>query len=242
VKDSQDPVQVSLLPIPELIGIDKEQPIPEKTEDRAVFIPTSQDGKGYNVPDPLLDYINRHGGLSISGLPITHFQKYGDGFRQCFENVCLIHHPHEVDWLQTQPEALGYFYIRLHPESRDERLVQPGGVNPTDSGGKVTGLILNTWEEYPYLSPGYAQTIHILLKDKLNRPLVGYEADLFVKVPENNRNIQLTFPPTDSTGQAKIEVPILVLPNGTLIPYEVCIETNEGKLCEDDEYVIWESP
>jgi hypothetical protein len=242
IQDSLDPTQVRLLPIPELIGIEKEQPVVEQSADRAVFIPTSQDGRGYNVPDPLFEYINRHGGLSITGLPITHFQKYGEGFRQCFEYVCLIHQPQEVEWLQTQPEALGYFYIRLHPESRNESLAESGDVNRGDSSSNVTDFILETWEEYPYLSPGFAQTIHIMVKDQLNNRITGFNADLVVKVPENNRNIHLTFPPTDSTGQAQIEVPILVLPNGTLIPYEVCIEDTEGKLCEEDEYVIWESP
>ncbi len=238
--NSQD--SVKLLPIPEIIGIQKEEPSPQKSEDQAVFIPTTVEGEGFNVPVPLLEYIDRHGGLGISGLPITHFQKYGEGFRQCFQYLCLTHQPDSVPWQQTQPEALGYFYIRLHPECKKPKVTLLGGTDPEVSTGKLSDIKVKTWEEHPYLSPGFAQTILVALKDKVNRPLAGYDVELIVEVPDNNRNIYLNFPPTDASGQAKVEVPVLVLPSGTLIPYQVCIGSGDEKICQEDDYVIWENP
>jgi len=231
-----------LLSIPELIGIPKEAPSQEIFEDRAIFIPTNIEGEGFNVPIPLLDYIERHGGLGISGLPITHFKKYGEGFRQCFEYLCLTHQPEAVSWLQTQPEALGYFYIRLHPECKNFKVSGPFQSDPADAGAKIADIQLKTWEEFPYLSPGYAQTIHVSVKDKINRPLAGYEVDLVVKVPDSSGNLQLKFPPTDASGQSEADVPILVLPSGTLVPYQVCVGIADERLCLDEDYVIWENP
>jgi hypothetical protein len=233
---------VKLLTIPEIIGIQKEAPSLKNMEDQAVFIPTTVEGEGFNVPVQLLNYIEHHGGLIISGLPITRFQKYGEGFRQCFEYLCLIHQPDAVPWLQTQPEALGYFYERLHPECKNSKLSLDREENPGEPGVEISEIKLKTWEEFPYLSPGYAQTIHVAVNDKMDRPLAGYETELIVKVPDNTGNINLKLPPTNAAGQAQVEVPILVLPSGTLVPYQICGEIGEERFCLDDDYVIWENP
>jgi hypothetical protein len=240
--DPQTSGSMKYLPLPELIGIQKEAPSPQVFEDRAVFVPTTNDGEGFNVPTPLMEYLERHGGLGVSGLPIERFQEYGKGFRQCFEHLCLTHQPETVPWLQTQPEALGYFFIRLHPECMKSKLQKFEGADQALSEGNPSEIRINSWEEYPYISPGYAQTIHVLLKDEVNRPLAGYEAELVVKVPDNSGDITIKFPPTDGSGQTQVEVPILVLPSGILVPYQVCVVNDNEEICADDDYVIWENP
>ncbi len=242
ISNSDSNNSVNLFPVPEMVGIQKEEPSQQENVDRAVFIPTTADGLGYNVPISLVEYIDKHGGLGVTGHPITHFQKYGDGFRQCFENLCLLYQPNAEPWLQTQPEALGYFYIRLHPECKKSVTNLPGGSSPAEPVGNFEEINLKTWEEFPYLGPGYAQTIHVSVKDKLNRPLEGYEVELTIYVPENHRKIYLTFPPTGTSGQAQVEVPVFVLPSGTLVPYQVCFEGGGTVICQDDDYVIWENP
>ncbi len=160
-----------LLSVPELIGIQKEAPSQHVYEDRAVFIPTTDEGEGFNVPKPLIDYIEHHGGLEISGLPITRFQKYGDGFRQCFQYLCLTHQPDAVAWLQTQPEALGYFYERLHPECKKSKIFARGEANPGEFGAKITEVKIENLGGIPVFEP-WIYSNHLCFVERSIEPTI----------------------------------------------------------------------
>jgi hypothetical protein len=107
--DQNNPGGIALRPLPLLLGIRPEPPLPAGT-DEGKFIAIDGD-RGFNVPYHFDEYIQRNNGYAFIGKPINQYNQINDGlYRQCFENLCLDYHPNEVDGLQIRPMSLGRRY------------------------------------------------------------------------------------------------------------------------------------
>lgn len=108
--DFADPSRVQVRPMLERIGRLPDLPVAKSDNPQMYFYPVDGD-LGYNVPRTLLDYIGRHGGLEVSGAPISEFQPLnGEIYRQCFKNLCLEQDANGV----IRPSSLGATYKTMH--------------------------------------------------------------------------------------------------------------------------------
>jgi hypothetical protein len=225
-----EPELVSLRPIVALLDIPAQPPVPRNPDPLMNFY--AVDGElGYNVPVLLNDWILRNGGLEVSGLPTGEMTALGNGvYRQCFTNLCL-----ELDTLapagqQLRPAALGVLYKeRFYPGDRD---------GPKENS--LDGLRLRAWEGKPYVSPVESQEIHASVTEA-GLPLANCETVLTLTLPDNSRQVYRV-QPTDERGETVLRLGPIAAPNGTLVPYEVCLSGNKDqRLCVSDHYLIWGS-
>lgn len=73
-------------------------------------------------------------------------------------------------------------------------------------------------------------------------PLVNREPILNLTLPDNSLE-SYRFPATDEAGKTVLGIPPVEAPNGTLIPYEVCLMGIYGKtFCVGENYLIWNLP
>jgi hypothetical protein len=83
------PHEIMARPIVEALGIDQHPPTTAFDHPEIIFIPTFGD-LGHNIPIVFYDYLSTHGGLGVSGNPLTELFQISNGqFRQCFENLCV---------------------------------------------------------------------------------------------------------------------------------------------------------
>ncbi len=189
----------------------------------------------------IYDFVMKNGGSAIAGPPLTSFQEYGKLFRQCFTNICLLYDPDATPWRNVYPEPLGYTYLKIHHREGIELLpsggpdkqekVQPGDAN----------TIIETSEEYPSISTREQQKIYIKVFDRSGRGLPGKKTWLTISIPDAGE-VVFSLPDTDIRGEIWIEIPAIIAPQGTLIPYKACVETSLGMVCKLDSYVIWSGP
>jgi hypothetical protein len=150
--------------------------------------------------------------------------------RQCFTKLCLEYHRLAPDSLRIRPVGLGYIYREIYL-----RLPLP---TPTPSL-QITDL--TTWEAYPLLAADQTQVIYAAVYDN-NIPVSNVELRLTLTMPDG-KVVTKIMPLTDQNGQTFVQLESLVAPNGTLVPYQVCIvSVAVSKLCEDERFVLWDSP
>jgi hypothetical protein len=243
IQETMNPVNIKIISVPDLIGIPTELPaLPSQNADM-VFVPTQGDNRGFDVPFQIHEYITMHGGYQNSGLPISKLQQNGTKSRQCFENLCLIFDSSQPKWNQIEPESLGYYYQRLRRGS-----FNPYDENYTTSKEKETDrdflkseLSVLIWEEKPTITTKEPQAIFLQIEDKNNLPMAGVKANLILKIPDKKEMV-FVFQPTDQNGLSNVFLPVIVMPNTTIIPYQVCIDKKYNIDCMDDYFIIWNSP
>ena len=110
-----DPNSVSPLPLPELLDITPEAPLPYSNDPNMYFYST--DGNtGYEIPIYFWDYLEQHGGIEVSGPPITHYALLQPQmYHQCFSNLCLVYDLTMYPEARIHPEPLGYAYVVKFP-------------------------------------------------------------------------------------------------------------------------------
>ncbi len=219
--------QVSIRPLPEWLGIQKDQPISEVKEEGSTFYPL-QAGLGFNMPNVFVEYISLHGSQEFTGDPITQYHKLSDGgFSQCFTNLCLEYHPTAPEALLVRPHPLGAEYLNL-------------GENVSASGSSITGALqINAWEDSPLISSGQSQRINIeAMKDGTG--VSGVEFSLVVRQP-NGITKTYTLAPTGEDGKTYIDLDPINGPNGAIVQYEVCVLGGVSpQVCFSRSYTIWE--
>ena len=111
VADSRiNPQSVSLRPLSEKVNIIVEEPRPTSNNSQMYFYPVDGD-KGYEIPLDFWDFIQKHGGVQVVGLPITRYALLvGQIYHQCFTNLCLTYDPSAGVQARVRPEPLGYAY------------------------------------------------------------------------------------------------------------------------------------
>lgn len=100
---------------------------------------------------------------------------------------------------------------------------------------------MKVWESKPVITSLETQEIFVGIFEDLI-PLPNLEPDLTVTYSDGNANTRI-FPPTDRDGITKLDLPPVMARNGTIIPYEVCLNNlQDEKSCVRDSYLIWGNP
>ena len=215
---------VQLKPLPEAVGISKEAPKGPDPMPGMDFIRTDED-LGYNVPRQFVEYIMDHRGFGFVGMPITHVSRPDEQImEQCFTNLCLRSHPDEDGNITVAPIPLGLEY----------RLNQ--ACTGLEDSLDVT---IQVWERDPLVGPDQEQEIGVIVMGS-GKPVPNVCAELSLELPGNEQQVH-QMPPTDQNGEANLLVGPIEAENSTIIPYQVCVNTqNLQKFCVGDSFVIWQ--
>ncbi len=266
VSDPKQPSRVFLRNITEHLGMRPDPRVSPINEPGWTFFPVN-DGEGYNIPNHFLEYLALHGGMEAAGNPIGELVQIKDNlYRQCFENLCLEEHYDNSGKITIKPAQLGYTYklLPLHrvgndsktspgiggqPEPENDLEAYPPPATPSRTmvvqptpESNARELSIQVWETYPSVSPGQSQEILVKVFEN-GIPLSNVEPDLVLTLP-GGKTATYYMHPTSESGQARVLVDLIDAPNGTLIPYEVCVYNlvNKGKLCIRDSFLIWKNP
>jgi hypothetical protein len=191
----------------------------------------NEGGQGHIVPLYFEEYISRHGGLDLFGYPITEVFLVENGlYRQCFTNVCIDFHVNAPEAERLKPAPLGKIYQERYSKFWEQQFED-----------NIDGVQIKVWEKEAMVASGQPQEIHVkILEDET--PLINREPVLRVTLPDGKERV-FHFPPTDENGESFFSLPAIDGPNGTLIPYDVCLTgISRRTLCVGDNFLIWESP
>ena len=228
---SSESKSVLFRPIVGMVGIEPEPPVPSNGDPIMVFYPT--DGNlGHNVPKYFNDYIQLHGGLGVSGPPVTEVFRVSEGiYRQCFTNLCLDFDLNVQKAERLYPVPLGMAY-------KEKYYSEPGDQFEKQN---LKDIKITVWEDQLYVTSAESQVINVLIQEK-GVPLKNWEPELILTMPDN-RVLNYYFPPTDEDGKASIKIPPVKTSSGTLIPYRVCMRGVKGEsVCVENNYLIWNIP
>lgn len=213
---------VEFLPLPAMLGIGEGPLVPEIKDSRFIFQPI--DGElGHNIPVDFFNLISAHGGLEVSGLPISEIFYTGDNkfVRQCFEHLCL-------DWSRVDQQ------IVLVPLGRR---YYSEVYRPAPTTQPLSVLSMKVWESTPRIVPGQAQEINVYVS-RDNIPQAGVTPTLKITLPDGQVYVY-PMPATREDGQSFLLLPALEAGNGSLINYEICLPNKS--FCVGDSYLVWEN-
>jgi hypothetical protein len=229
----ENPDAIQLQNVPAIIGIMPAAPGVQQYDvtDNIVFVAV-EGNLGYHIPLPLDTYLSMHGGLGVSGNPITEIslvQELGI-YRQCFQTLCLDYYPSAAEAYKVLPASLGQAYLNV------VKPVIPGGtIQPDD-------VILQSSEVFPRLSSADNQTITITLTQKYTgQGVPGMGAVLTLRNPDGSVISQADFPLTDAAGNTSITLEALPdHQNGDLLLYQACLTGNTtAPICVNGSFLIW---
>ncbi len=230
-----DPAAISaphLRPAAKMSGLPTNPPAAKIDDPRMVFYPV-EGVLGYNIPAVFQDYINRHGGMDLAGLPVSELFPEGNLYRQCFENYCLDFDSAANENSRIRPALVGAAYIQRFPPP-----AEPLPQTPIQAGSPL----LTVSEAFPLLPPGQVQKINLQTLDSGSQsPLPNLTAALTLSMPDGTL-LEYTFPPTGPDGRSTLELPLFSADPGTLFLYQVCLTPAESvPQCVDDSYLIWKN-
>jgi hypothetical protein len=195
----------------------------------------SHDEVGYHVPTMFDEFIAQHGGLEISGQPLSDpyevtidNQQVG---RQCFENYCLDYLPNASEKQRVVMAPLGKMYLQRQ---------QKGSVQENFRFSSAT-VALTVSEKKPQLTNQDTQTVQLLLLTRQSRqPISDVESFVVIALP-NGKKLSYNLPPTNQNGLAQVSVqPLKDVANGVIIPYVICLNVpSDDAICEPDSFLIW---
>ncbi|MFZ6030980.1 MAG: hypothetical protein ACOYYS_25005 [Chloroflexota bacterium] len=227
--DPADPGRARVRPLSDALNIRPDQ---LETHDTSKYFYAIEGGLGYNVPAYFMDYITQHGGIEISGEPMTREYAVNERVtRQCFANLCLEFHQAAPEVLRVRPQPVGYIYRDLN--------YRP---SPADTPAPtLQSVSLKTWEDFPLVSQQTQQVIWAAIYDS-NIPVDGVELRLTLTLPDGSQETY-NMPLTDAQGQSSVTLPLISGANGTLVPYQVCVTSaSMSKLCDQQSFVLWDTP
>ncbi|HLE13864.1 MAG TPA: hypothetical protein VI776_03875 [Anaerolineales bacterium] len=231
VIDRSSLVGVAARPLPEVVGIQSQPPVPRDPDPLMVFYPL-KGNLGHNVPQYFETYLEQHGGLAVSGLPTSEVTVVQPGFyRQCFTNLCLDFDLTAAEGNQLFPTPLGAVY-------RDIAVEPLVSFEQTQS---LEGIDLQIWEGRTFVSSEEIQQVHVaVFEDGL--PLKNREPVISLALPDGSQ-LRYHFPPTGEDGLSSLSLPAIAASSGTLIAYQVCLNGLAGeKACVSDNFMIWNHP
>jgi hypothetical protein len=225
VANPEAPDRVSLRPLPVRLGINPE-PLETPSLDPNFTFFEIEPGRGYNVPNHFIDYILKHGGQEVAGVPIGRYTNLGSGiFRQCFANVCLEERPDLPPGQQVRPSPLGYSYRDIFYQTAAE------------GQGERLGVSMQIWDSTPMDEANQAQEIGVSVFGNGN-PLPNLTPMLTLTLPDGVAK-SYTMPPTDQNGQSKLLLEPLPVESGSLVPYQICVTVQgQQKYCVRDSVLI----
>lgn len=221
---TENPNRVNWLPLCGYLGIGTNPPVPAKNDPRYYFQAVDGD-LGHNVPLEFWDFIMSHGGLEVSGNPITETYypaNNRDIVEQCFENLCLNY---IIATGEIRLARLGLEFSRRYHE-------------PQPESESLMVISMKVWEASPSLPPNQSQEFNIYTSQN-NKPLANINPVLEISQPDGQHYIY-NMPTTGEDGQSYLRVPSIDAPNGSVIPYQVCIpNVNATRFCVKDSFLIW---
>ena len=228
VLDRNLPGGIKIQPMVEMLGIVEEPLVEPQHSSWMVFIEIS-DGKGHNVPKYFMDFINRHGGLGLFGLPISEVRALTPGvYQQFFANIGLelnLNRP-EGSRLSLIPIGSKYKEQYYQPEQDFVR------------SQRLDNVKLVPYETITALKKNQSQIIVVAIyQDGI--PLRNREPILVVEMPDGSQ-LTYRFLPTDSNGNTSFSLPPINVPPRTMIVYRVCLVAQVGHdKCVEDNFMIW---
>ena len=225
-----DPTSVNLRPLFQRLNIPPDPPRENVPQPDQQFYP--QDGRrGYQIPDYFWEFLETHGGLEVSGPPITHLAPLNNGavLHQCFENICLMYDPQAPPPGRVRPEPIGHAYKTLnHPPDEEAVKLPPA-------------LQISVWERYPYISSGQEQEVGVSVVQN-NLPVAGIQPTLVLTLLDGSE-MAVPLPATDTDGHSSLRLAPIQGPSGSLIQYMICLPIPlEQESCKEDSFVLWNTP
>jgi hypothetical protein len=219
-----------LKPLPALTGYPPTTLVQEQKTEGLVFIPIGQN-LGHNVASIFEDYVSNHGGEIYSGLPTTEIFPIGSLYRQCFTNYCLDYDPSASEETRIHPTPLGKVYIQFY----NTDLASSGVFVLSEDTVEMT-----IWQQNATVTDQEQQVIGINIMKRVDQtPLYGLTAEVTIHLPDGSQRVYKT-PETDSQGKAEVTLDPIHAVNGTIIPFQVCLNNPFGlSICKDDSFVIW---
>lgn len=228
-EDPDSALGVSLRPVAEIIGIEKD-PLEKKATKTDMYFREQESGKGYYIPSYFVDFVSKYSGFELSGEPITQLHEIRKGvFRQCFENYCLRYDSAGEEGKRISLVPLGQKY----KEKVYQRLPSQGS-----EVKETRNFILDVWEQSPQIPSSENQQIGACIHEG-DTPIKGIQVELNVMVPQENiKTYQL--PATDDGGCSFFKLDAIQAKNGTTVDYQVCfLGINESERCKRDSFLIW---
>jgi hypothetical protein len=253
VQDPAHPEKVRLLPLPQILGVYPD-PIKNAAEIKGMIFIPEEGNQGYFVPQKIYDYLQLHGGIQVSGMPIGDLKFVQENVnQQCFERMCVQEDGRVGGQLRIHPAPLGYMFLQLagkgvpgspglnesYPSRGQESTPELQPPNNNENPGD--DLMIQVWELYPWVSSKHIQEINTSIYDG-KKALANIDPILTVYLPDESPLIE-HMPPTDADGQTRIDISPMNVPNGTLIPYQVCITTQDKvSHCGKGDFLVWDIP
>jgi hypothetical protein len=231
VVDVETPGRPYLCPVAVDLGIASDDPVASTPQQEAYYWPVSE-SLGYWVRSEYWNFIVTHGGQEVSGAPRTlDNPRSRTVSRQCFTNLCLEFHDNAPAVLRVRPAALGYIYKELYYSTP---LPAPTPTLPAQT------ISLNAWERDALLASGQSQEIVAAVFEN-DVPIADIELSMAVSMPDGSQPIY-RMGPTNADGQARLTLPAITAPNGTVITYRVCTTNVSGPVfCYIENFVIWDA-
>jgi len=222
---------VSLRPLPDLAGFPPGPLAVKNPANGLVFIPLDHN-LGHNVAQVFEQYIANHGGGTFAGPPTSEMFTQGSLYRQCFTNYCLDYDPSLPVDARIHPSALGKIYLQNNPPN------QPAIKALTLSPETVQ---LQSAEKKTAITMAEKQVITLTVLQRQDQsPLPNLTATLTITLPDG-QILSYSFGATDSQGISQVTIEPIAAANGTIIPYEVCLNLSAGTppICTTDTFAIW---
>ncbi len=248
--------EVALRPVVKQLGYQRAKMVPPG-DDPSLFFVEVKDGQGYNIPPLFYDYLMANGGLEISGAPITESVEISRNlYRQCFTNICLETLTAGLNKDQVMIRPLGREYLDQvvnAPEGAPTALPltdDEGGQTPAVTGESgesegtpaptapllPPGLQFSASEAYPLLGQGQTQVLTISASAE-GEPQAGLTFTITVLLPDGSQQA-LEAGPSNSEGVAQALLPVLELPAGSLVSYQVCLLEAPELPCTSGNYLL----
>ncbi len=232
-KDNLATVRLRTLAV--VLNLPYSDPAPQKfgPKENMVFYAVKDD-LGYHVPVLFDHFIASHGGLEISGKPLSEpYLIESDGqtiARQCFDKYCLDFYSDLAPDQQVKLVSLGQAYIEK--QKRVDQEIFSFNRKMVD---------LTAAEVKPQISNQESQVIQIvLLTSKGRMPISDIESFVMLGMP-NGEKVSYNLPPTDQNGLARVTIPPLSnAENGVIIPYIVCLNVPaQEQICANESFFVW---
>ncbi len=235
------PGALQLRTLPALLGMPVMSPGPRLygVESQMDFYPVEGE-MGYHIPLVFEDFLQKNGGLSLSGNPVVDPYDPGSGIpRQCFAYFCLEYNKKAADGQMIYLTNLGTQYLANQPVMTP--LATQGGIGQwfTENDTQDKRLSFVVSEQSPQVRRGETQVLQIVVFDReTNQTVSGIQADLLVTKPDGTQT-SYTFAPSDASGAAYVEIePVTDAGNGSLVSYKVCLVDVQAS-CKEEAYMIW---
>lgn len=201
--------------------------------DGVVFYPIKGEA-GFHVPVAFDHFIASHGGLEISGPPLSDVIQIGENlFRQCFQNYCLQYDNNPGVTQRVRMTALGSDYMRKFQ-------VQASSDNAFAIDAETVTILANVTN--PRLPSDQPQQFELLVvRSQDQQPVSNIEASLTLTLPDGTQALY-NLPATDAMGRTSLVIaPLQAAPaNGSVIAYKMCLNIPARQpVCASESYLIW---